>query len=76
MSELVSKTARASRTGSLWRGTSTTPRRRDTRPPIEQSHTFLFADLAGFTAMTEAHGDEFAAQAVAGLHAGVSLRLG
>jgi len=28
-------------------------------------HTFLFADLAGFTAMTEAHGDELAADAVA-----------
>lgn len=25
------------------------------------AHTFLFADLAGFTAMTEVHGDEFAA---------------
>jgi class 3 adenylate cyclase len=24
-------------------------------------HTFLFADLAGFTALTEAHGDEQAA---------------
>jgi adenylate cyclase len=28
------------------------------------SHTFLFADLAGYTAMTEAHGDEMAAEAV------------
>ena len=28
-------------------------------------HTFLFADLAGYTAMTEAHGDEMAADAVA-----------
>jgi YHS domain-containing protein len=27
----------------------------------EQQHTFLFADLAGFTALTEAHGDEEAA---------------
>lgn len=27
----------------------------------EQEHTFLFADLAGFTALTEAHGDEEAA---------------
>jgi adenylate cyclase len=27
----------------------------------EQEHTFLFADLAGFTALTEAHGDEQAA---------------
>jgi adenylate cyclase len=25
---------------------------------LTQSHTFLFADLAGFTAVTEAHGDE------------------
>jgi adenylate cyclase len=29
-----------------------------------EQHTFLFADLAGFTAMTEAHGDEMAADAV------------
>jgi len=28
--------------------------------------TFLFADLAGFTALTEAHGDEQAADLVAG----------
>ena len=28
-------------------------------------HTFLFADLAGFTALTEAHGDEHAADLVA-----------
>lgn len=27
----------------------------------EQEHTFVFADLAGFTALTEAHGDEEAA---------------
>lgn len=27
----------------------------------EETHTFLFADLAGFTALTEAHGDEEAA---------------
>jgi adenylate cyclase len=31
----------------------------------EQLHTFLFADLAGFTALTEAHGDEEAADLVA-----------
>lgn len=30
-----------------------------TKPPLE--HTFLFADLAGFTALTEAMGDEDAA---------------
>ena len=33
----------------------------DDAPPI---HTFLFADLAGFTALTEAHGDEAAADLV------------
>ena len=31
----------------------------------EQVHTFLFADLAGFTALTEAHGDEEAADLAA-----------
>jgi adenylate cyclase len=30
-----------------------------------RSHTFLFADLAGFTALTEAHGDQEAAQLAA-----------
>ena len=30
----------------------------------EPQQTFLFADLAGYTALTEAHGDEFAANAV------------
>lgn len=30
---------------------------------MPSSHTFLFADLAGFTALTEAHGDEGAADA-------------
>ncbi len=30
-----------------------------------QAHTFLFADLAGFTALTEAHGDEEAADLAA-----------
>ena len=29
--------------------------------PLTDDHTFLFADLAGFTALTEAHGDEHAA---------------
>jgi adenylate cyclase len=33
--------------------------------------TFLFADLAGFTAMTEAHGDEVAADAVSDFCRGV-----
>jgi adenylate cyclase len=28
---------------------------------VADLHTFLFADLAGFTALTEAHGDEQAA---------------
>jgi adenylate cyclase len=39
-------------------------------------HTFLFADLAGFTAMTEAHGDEVAADAVADFYGGVRGLLG
>jgi adenylate cyclase len=39
-------------------------------------HTFLFADLAGFTAMTEAHGDEVAADAVADFGKGVRRLLG
>jgi class 3 adenylate cyclase len=30
-----------------------------------ETHTFLFADLAGFTALTEAHGDEPAAELAA-----------
>jgi adenylate cyclase len=30
-----------------------------------RAHTFLFADLAGFTALTEAHGDEEAAELAA-----------
>jgi class 3 adenylate cyclase/YHS domain-containing protein len=38
----------------------------------EQPHqTFLFADLAGFTAMTEVHGDEVAADAVGDFSRGV-----
>lgn len=48
-------------------------------PPIPASassvnaplHTFLFADLAGFTALTEAHGDEEAAALVEGFCAAV-----
>src|SRR5918996_1030069 len=35
-------------------------------------HTFLFADLAGFTAMTEVHGDEVAADAVSDFGRGVA----
>jgi adenylate cyclase len=38
----------------------------------DDQHTFLFADLAGFTAMTEAHGDEVAADAVSDFCRGVS----
>ena len=33
--------------------------------PHDREHTFLFADLAGFTALTEAHGDEEAAELAA-----------
>lgn len=33
--------------------------------PTDEQHTFLFADLAGYTALTEAHGDEAAAEIVA-----------
>jgi class 3 adenylate cyclase len=32
---------------------------------VGETHTFLFADLAGFTALTEAHGDEPAAELAA-----------
>jgi len=38
---------------------------------MEEQHTFLFADLAGFTALTEVHGDEFAADAVTEFSEGV-----
>lgn len=34
------------------------------RNPEERNHTFFFADLAGYTALTEAHGDEQAADLV------------
>jgi class 3 adenylate cyclase len=33
-------------------------------PGVGRRHTFVFADLAGFTALTEAHGDEIAADLV------------
>jgi adenylate cyclase len=33
-------------------------------PDVGAAHSFLFADLAGFTALTEAHGDERAADLV------------
>lgn len=38
--------------------------------------TFVFADMAGFTALTEAHGDEHAAEAAAGFCEGVRDLLG
>lgn len=37
--------------------------------------TFMLADLAGYTAMTEAHGDEYAAEAAADFFAGVRALL-
>lgn len=39
------------------------------------THTFVFADLAGFTALTEAHGDEEAADAAAAFVGGVRAML-
>jgi len=39
------------------------------------AHTFLFADLAGYTALTEAHGDEQAAELAAGFCAAVAERI-
>jgi adenylate cyclase len=35
------------------------------QPPPAQSAAFIFADIAGFTALTEAHGDQQAAELVA-----------
>ena len=43
--------------------------------PPAPAATFLFADIAGFTALTEAHGDEQAAQLVADFCAAVSAEL-
>jgi adenylate cyclase len=40
-------------------------------PPVADTHTFLFADLAGYTALTEAMGDEDAADVAAGFFAAV-----
>jgi adenylate cyclase len=40
-----------------------------------REHTFLFADLSGYTALTEAHGDEEAADLVAGFSAEVRAML-
>jgi adenylate cyclase len=41
------------------------------RSPEQAVQTFLFADLSGFTALTEAHGDEQAADLVGGFCASV-----
>jgi class 3 adenylate cyclase len=41
-----------------------------------RAHTFLFADLAGFTALTETHGDEHAADLVGDFCAAVRAILG
>lgn len=38
---------------------------------MDAEGTFVLADLAGFTALTEAHGDEHAAEAAAGFFEGV-----
>lgn len=38
-------------------------------------HTFAFADLAGFTALTEAHGDQRAANAASDFYAEIAQRL-
>lgn len=46
-----------------------------TTPPAGVAATFLFADIAGFTALTEAHGDEEAAALVAGFCAAVKAEL-
>ena len=43
---------------------------------IDAEGTFVIADLAGFTALTEAHGDERAAEAAAGFFDGVRGLLG
>jgi len=41
-----------------------------------QEHTFLFADLSGFTALTEVHGDEEAAELAAGFFEDARALLG
>jgi adenylate cyclase len=40
-----------------------------------RQHTFVFADLAGYTALTEAHGDEQAADLAASFCRGVAERI-
>jgi class 3 adenylate cyclase len=42
---------------------------------VSASSTFVFADIAGFTALTEAHGDEEAAQLVADFSRAVGAEL-
>jgi adenylate cyclase len=46
-----------------------------TAQPTSAAATFLFADIAGFTALTEAHGDEEAATLVADFCAAVKAEL-
>ena len=41
----------------------------------DAEHTFLFADLSGFTALTEVHGDEEAADLAAGFFAEIRAQL-
>jgi adenylate cyclase len=50
-------------------------RRPPAAQPAAQSATFLFADIAGYTALTEAHGDEQAADLVAEFFRAVSEEL-
>ena len=45
-------------------------------PQASGDQTFVFADLAGYSALTEAHGDEHAADVVAGFCAVVRALLG
>jgi class 3 adenylate cyclase len=45
------------------------PRQPGRRPQRTGSHTFVLADLAGYTALTEAHGDEHAAEFCAAVRA-------
>lgn len=55
---------------------STLYQRQPGRPSQQiERHTFLFADLAGYTALTEAHGDEHAADAAAEFCAAVRALL-
>jgi adenylate cyclase len=42
--------------------------RRSGRHPRLVARTFVFADLAGYTALTEAHGDDAAVQIAIAIH--------